>query len=58
MDFMSTFSQLMQGIWGLYDYDLNFPYPLGTMDAGDILLFFATCYLVADTISLVAERRD
>lgn len=58
MDFMSTFQFLMQSIWELYDYDMTFPYPLGVMDAGDILLFFATCYIVADTISMVSERRD
>lgn len=58
MDFMSVMSAIMNGIWDLYAKPLHFPEPIGTTSSGDILLFFASAYIIADLIGSVAERRD
>lgn len=57
-NFMVVFSKLMNGVWLLFDTPLHMPQPIGTVTSGEILLFFACGYLLADTISMVSERRD
>lgn len=58
IDLMGVMEKTMLGVWQLFDTDLQFPEPLGAMSPGDILLFFAAGYLMADTFGSVAERRD
>jgi len=55
---MSVMSQVMNGVWGLYSYPLDFPEPIGVTSSGDILLFFVSCCIIADMMGSVAERRD
>lgn len=57
-NFMGVMSELMNSVWGLFAYDLRFPEPIGLTSSGDILLFFASCYIVADLVVNVSERRD
>lgn len=58
IDLMGVMGKTMGGVWYIFDKDLRFPEPLGLLSPGDILLFFAAGYLIAETISSVAERRD
>lgn len=55
---MEVIEQTMLGVWGIYDTTMVFPPPIGAITPGDILLFFAAGYLLADTIGGVSERRD
>lgn len=58
MDFMSNFKMIFYSVWELLRYDLNFPEPIGEISSMDITMFFATAYLLADSVSMVASRRD
>lgn len=57
-NFMGVMSDLFSKIFDAFDYDLNFPQPIGSTDMEDIILFFACCYLVAEMIMMVGSRRD
>lgn len=58
MDFMQVVETAFQGVFHLFNKDMNMPPPIGTIAMGDIFLFFACGYILADTIGSVAERRD
>lgn len=58
MDFMGVIEAAFQGVFYLFAKDMEMPPPIGTIAMGDIFLFFACGYILADTVGSVSERRD
>lgn len=58
MDFMQVIEGAFQGVFYLFNKELNMPPPIGAIAMGDILLFFACGGILAETIGMVSERRD
>lgn len=58
MDFMAVIETSMKGVFNLWMMPMQMPQPIGMISMGDIMLFFACCYLIAETVGSVAERRD
>lgn len=56
--FMGVIERVMVGVWNIWSTDMQFPQPLGAISPGDIILFFACCYMIADAMTGIAERRD
>lgn len=56
--FMTSFRDICIQIWGLFRSDIDFPEPIGDISPLEIMMFFAVAYLLADTVSLIASRRD
>lgn len=55
---MEEMEHFFLGVWYLFKTPLEFPAPIGSLSPLDILMFFAVAYLLADTVSLIASRRD
>lgn len=55
---MPVMRETIVGVWNLFDKDLNFPQPIGSMDMKTIVSFFAVCYIFAYVIRSIGERRD
>lgn len=55
---MGTWQNIWIQFWSLMDYELQFPAPIGSMSPMDGTMFFAVAIMLADSVSMVASRRD
>lgn len=58
MSFRDTIRDILFQVWDLLDYELSFPEPLGNISCLDMMMFWSIAYMLADSVSMVASRRD
>lgn len=56
--FMSVWQHIWISFYGLMDYEIQFPEPIGYMSTLDMVMFFGVAYLLADAVATVASRGE
>lgn len=58
MEFSNVMQHLFSELFRLMQKPMEFPSPIGALSPLDLMMFFAVAFMLAESVQLIASRRD